>query len=548
MEIASEELKTQNMDHHGLVASVCQDLGIADKIDFRLDKKDPRRIVSAGTSVVAMILNGLGFTNRRLYLSPQFFESKPVKQLLGKDVTASQLDDHALGKALDEISAYGSSKLFGEVAFEIAIEHNLLSPLGHLDSTSFSVEGEYEVDSPEHVVKLTHGHSKDHRPDLKQVMMSLVVTGESAVPIWMEPQNGNSSDKKAFQQTIKNVRQFQKELKACPEFKWIADSALYTKVGLLSQNDYLWVSRVPENIKAAKELVELSDLNIPWVEREAGYKTASFESTYGDIKQRWLLVYSSHSYAREKKTFKRNLLKKEEKLEKLLWHLKNEVFDCDADAIKSLTKISKQFPYHDISYEVEMITKHKKSGRPKKGEDGEVVGIKLRTRFRKKKDAIKTALRRKGRFILATNDLNTESFSDESILSEYKSQQKVERGFKFLKDPWFMVNSFFLKLPSRIEALMMVMTLCLMVYNVGQHRIRSALREANDTLPNQINKPIQNPTLKWIFQMMEGISIVSFFEPHIAEPVRKVITGLNQLRIKIINLFGPSAQKIYGVT
>ena len=145
------------------------------------------------------------------------------------------------------------------------------------------------------------------------------------------------------------------------------------------------------------------------------------------------------------------------------------------------------------------------------------------------------------------SDLNMESFSDESILSEYKSQQKVERGFKFLKDPWFMVNSFFLKLPSRIEALMMVMTLCLMVYNVGQHRIRSALRKVNDTLPNQINKPIQNPTLKWIFQMMEGISIMSFFEPHIAEPVRKVITGLNQLRIKIIKLFGPSAQKIYGI-
>ena len=234
MEIASEELKAQNMDHHGLVASVCQDLGIANKIDARLDKKDPRRIVSAGTGVVAMILNGLGFTNRRLYLSPQFFESKPVKQLLGKEVTASQLDHHTLGKALDEISAYGSSKLFGEVAFEIAIEHNLLSPLAHLDSTSFSVEGEYEVDSPEHVVKLTHGHSKDHRPDLKQVMMSLVVTGESAVPIWMEPQDGNSSDKKAFQQTIKNVRQFQKELKGGPEFKWIADSALYTKEGLLS--------------------------------------------------------------------------------------------------------------------------------------------------------------------------------------------------------------------------------------------------------------------------------------------------------------------------
>ena len=238
-------------------------------------------------------------------------------------------------------------------------------------------------------------------------------------------------------------------------------------------------------------------------------------------------------------------MKKEEKLEKLLWHLKNEVFVCETDAIKSLRKITKQFPCHEIVCEVEKITKHKKSGRPKRGDNGEAIGIKLCATFSKNKDAIETALRRKGRFILATNDLDTESFSDESMLSEYKSQQNVKRGFKFLKDPWFMVNSFFLKLPSRVEALMMVMTLCLMVYNVGQHRVRSALKKTNDTIPNQINKPIQNPTLKWIFQRLEGVSIVTFFESHIVEPVREVITGLNQIRIKIVKLFGHSAQKKY---
>ena len=69
MEIAGAEIKTYAMDHHSLVAGVCKDIGLAERIDKRISKRDPRRIVSTGTAAIAMILNGLGFTNRRLYLA-----------------------------------------------------------------------------------------------------------------------------------------------------------------------------------------------------------------------------------------------------------------------------------------------------------------------------------------------------------------------------------------------------------------------------------------------------------------------------------------------
>lgn len=213
MEIADDTIKTYTMDHHGLVAAVCKDLKISEKIDARINRCDPRRIVSAGKAAVAMVINGLGFTNRRLYLTDQFFESKPVEQLLGKNITAKNLDDNALGKALDEISAYGSSRLLGEIAFEIAMENDLLGQLANLDSTSISVEGEYECGAQEGVVKLTYG-PKGHRPDLKQVMMSLVVSGPSAMPIWMEPQDGNSSDKKSFHETALVISLFRAVIRA----------------------------------------------------------------------------------------------------------------------------------------------------------------------------------------------------------------------------------------------------------------------------------------------------------------------------------------------
>lgn len=548
MEIAGEDIKTYAMDHHGLVAAVCRDVGIATKIDKRMGKQDPRRIVSTGTAVVAMILNGLGFTNRRLYLTPQFFESKPIERLLEGDISSHHLDDNALGKALDEISEYGASRLLGEIAFEVALENNLLGSLAHLDSTSMSVEGEYEKGSKENVIKLTYGHSKDHRPDLKQAIMSLVVSGPSAVPIWMEPHDGNSSDKKEFHETIKKVRAFQKQLKGCPEFKWVADSALYSKEKLLKHSDYLWLSRVPETITQARELVEKEAKEIDWKEYEKGYKTASFSSNYGEVEQRWLLVYSEQSYTREKKTFERKLEKQEELLKKLLWHLGNEIFSCESDAIKEVNKVIKKFSYHCVDINITPALKHGKAGRPKHGIAGEVIGYQVQSNVKRNGDEIEVYLNRKGRFILATNDLDKEAFSDKKMLEEYKQQQNVERGFRFLKDPWFMVDSIFLKSPRRIEALMMVMTLCLMIYNIGQHRLRTALKEKDETLPNQINKPIQNPTMRWIFQMMEGVGVIRFYEKNLRDLAREIIANLSELRRKIIRLFGESACQIYGIT
>lgn len=166
---------TKNLDHHGWVAATYKDLGILEKIHKRIPNKDPRRMVSTGHAVLAMILNGLGFTNRRLYLAPQFFQDKPVELLMDEKIQSKHLDDHALGEALDEIAEYGASRLFVELAFEIGVEKQLFGKSGHLDSTSLSVEGEYFNSSQPGGcgVEITHGFSKDHRADLKQVMIAL---------------------------------------------------------------------------------------------------------------------------------------------------------------------------------------------------------------------------------------------------------------------------------------------------------------------------------------------------------------------------------------
>ena len=540
-----QEVASENLDHYGLVAAVCKDLGIAEKINKALGPGDPQRQVSAGISVVAMILNGLGFTNRRLYLTPQFFANKPVEKLLGKGIQASMLTADTLGKTLDEISKYGVSKLFATVAFAIAVEQGLLSNRNHLDSTSMSVQGRYADDPEAGAIAITHGYSKDHRPDLKQVMLSLVVNGPAEIPIWMEAQDGNSSDKESFHKTIKSVRDFQGQLSVDTDFKWVADSALYSKNQLLSQNDYLWLCRVPETVKEAKLLVHTPTEDIDWTLKENGYQIASFISNYGDIAQRWLLVYSEQAYQREQKTFERKLLKQQEKLEKELGRLKRETFQCEADALKAVKPLIKRYSLFNLSLKPQAIQQYPLAGRPKAASKKITVGYCLVGDAESNQVAIDKALNAKGRFIIATNDLDTERLSNTQMLREYKAQQAPERGFRFFKDPWFMVDSIFLKSAKRIQALMMVMTLCLLVYNVAQYKLRHSLEVDDDTLPNQLNKPVTNPTMRWIFQLMEGISIVRISSALPQDPLQLFITNLTELRKKIILLFGPTAASIY---
>lgn len=547
LEVAGEGIETLAMDHHGLVASMCKELKIAQRIDERLLDNDKRQIVSSGQAVVAMILNGLGFTNRRLYLTQQFFEGNPVERLLDANIQASDLTDYTLGHALDEIARYGTSKLFGEVAFGIAVENNLLGNVNHLDTTSISVEGEYAVEDKLSKLEITHGYSKDHRPDLKQMVLSLVMNGASDIPLWMEPLSGNSSDKKSFQETIKQVRAFQQEMNVEKNFKWVADSALYSKEQLLKANDYLWLSRVPETIVEARKLLEKDARVIEWVDCEKGYKTAAYKSHYGEIEQRWLLVYSAQAYQREKKTLAKKLDKQEALLRKALWHISNEQFNCEKDGIKALNRLKKKYPLFQFNEAIVPRLKYEKSGRPKASEQRSIVGYQIITDLKRAEGQIEMLLQKKGRFILATNDLDVEKYSDQHILEEYKMQQTVEGGFRFLKDPWFMLDSVFLKLPHRIEALMMVMTLCLLVYNVAQYKLRLALKTQNETLPNQLGKAVKNPTMRWVFQIMEGIGIVRFYEGKVKKLVKEVITNLSELRKKIIRLLGEFTSQMYGL-
>jgi transposase len=147
--------------------------------------------------------------------------------------------------------------------------------------------------------------------------------------------------------------------------------------------------------------------------------------------------------------------------------------------------------------------------------------------------------------ILATNELNKTRLSSSDMLLEYKQQSQVESGFKFIKGNTFQVSSIFLKKPERIDALMMVMVLSLMVYGLGEFWLRESLKKHNETVPNQLKKPTDKPTMAWIARLFQGVQVltISFDERHQQE----LVSNLNAVTKRIIRHFGSEAMKIYGL-
>ena len=99
-------------------------------------------------------------------------------------------------------------------------------------------------------------------------------------------------------------------------------------------------------------------------------------------------------------------------------------------------------------------------------------------------------------WIIGTNVLDTVVLSDQQLVTTYKEQGGVERGFRFLKDPLFLASSVFVKKPERIIALSLIMVLCLRVYRLAEFRLRTRLAETEQTIPDQAHKPTARPTMR----------------------------------------------------
>jgi len=538
------KVKSGRIDHLGIVAGVIKDLKIVELIDERISQ-DVREEISTGEAIVGMIINGLGFSDRPMSLTPQFFQNKAMEQLFREGVTADHFNRHKLGRALDNCYFYGTDRLFAEISLAVCRQEKIDCRFNSEDTTTFSVTGEYDRDSDENAISITHGYSKDHRPDLKQAVLEMMVTQDGGIPIISKSWSGNASDSKIFRErSMALLEAFKKS--DSPRFL-IADSKLYAQETIQGPlKDIPFITRVPsvvkqEQLRIAEALKTPSD---QWTQLDDRNRCYTIELEHYGQKQRWIIVGSDDMRNRSRKSVEKALMREHETLKKEVNKITKVDFACEIDAKNAFNRVNKRLKYHCVRAE-KILEKKEFSSKGRPGPNTpHTMTYRVYGRIERDEEAIEKRVQQKSCYVLATT-IPVGELSSEEVVAAYKGQNSsVERGFRFLKDPVFFTSSLFVKKPERIEGLLMMMTLALLVFSVAQRRLRAHLQAENETLPNQIKKETNKPTLRWIFQLMEGIEHV---QVAIDGVLRHTIAGLTALRLRILACFSPSVRKIYGL-
>ena len=545
---AKKEASSKVLDHLGLVMGICKELKLIEIIDEAIPNDSADKIVSNGVGVVGMILNGLGFVNKRLYMVSDFFESKPVSKLFEIPyLEAKHFNDDALGRVLDAIYTYGVSELYQIISHKVVAylksKHGLSCDTGQLDNSTVHLHGSSYpgVENGEGLLEIVPGYSKDNRPDLNQVGIQLIVENKSRIPLLFKVLSGNAEEGKTYRQTIKtHIDSLQNDY----GLKWIvADSKLYSQANikeLSSHPDLDWLTRVPNTIGELdfiKGQIDKSQLR-PVMGME-GYTCMELGSIYGQVKHRWVVIHSEQKEEQDLKALNKRIDKQSGKEQKKLKRLSNQEFDSVCAASKAAESLGKSLKYSQIK-DLDIISKNKyaKPGKPPKGQAPLKTVYQIVGSLCPNEENLEYLRSVQGYYVMATSQTDEEKLSVPLMIRTYKQQASVERGFRFLKDPMMMGSSLFLQKPQRIMALLMIMTLCLMVYSALEFKVRTLLKQTGQTIKGRLGKPTNKPSLRWIFECFEGIHYL------IEHRTFRILNMKHKHRI-ILDILGPNYWKYY---
>ena len=488
----------ERLDHLGIMAGVIKDVGIIEMIDARI-VPDDQEDITTGEAVAGMMLNGLGFSDRPLSLTPQFFANQPVALLCREGVSAEHFNRFKLGRSLDKVFAYGCDVLVSDIALPVCRQEGIDLRFNSLDPTSFALTGAYEPETETQAMAITHGYSKDHRPDLKQAVLELLVSPDGGVPLFSQSWDGKASDNIVFKERCEALIA-QCKASESPRYL-IADSKVDTEANAANLACLLFLTRIPETLQGTQQVIEQA---WAWGQWHPLDETTSYQQValghYG-IAPRWLIVSSQEARQRAKTTVAKAQAKEYEQVQKQLFHLQAQRFVSEEVASTALDPITSKLHYHQVEHVA--LTPHVqygRKGRPTPETPSKASRWQIHASVLPDPAKITHRQQRKACLVLGT-PIPDSALSDMEVIAGYKGQSAVEGGCRFLKAPVCFVASLFVKKPSRIQGLLMVLTLALLVYSVAQRRMRAPLARHHETLPNQIGPPTSRPTLRWIFQL-----------------------------------------------
>lgn len=517
-----------------IISAYAKRIGLVERIDTLLDCETE---VSPGRMVLAMILDALSGRSP-LFRLQEFYEDKDIELLLGEPIPLSKLNDDTLGRVLERLWKVGTNKVLGTVMLGVMESFELETSHVHHDTTSCELFGDYLLyDSEDHdqPFVITNGFSKGHRPDLKQLVLSLLCV-DHGIPIGMLVSDGNESDKNInrnlIPEMVERMRNLGQEL-----FVYVADSALITEANLALiddwENGFLFVSRLPMTYTECREAIRRAVEADEWEAigavaqtpgKGAHYRAHETAVTLYGVNYRAVVVHSDAHDKRRRKKLDKQLEQDRKELARITKEVEKIEFACEPDAIDAANRIP-ALAFHKLTASVEPKPRYKR-GRPKADGTRTVKEITycLKVSAEVDEKAVDKAREEAGCFVLITNTLaeGSESISARELLATYKDQHVVERNFGFLKDPVF-VNALFLKSPKRIEALGLVLVLALMIWRLMERTMRMNLEQSESTVTGWDKRQTSRPTAFMMTTKFKGIFVISSSgRRSLAKPLNRV--------------------------
>ena len=530
--------------HLPVILGMLRKLEVAAVLD-QLLPPHPDNIVSCGRGVEALVLAILDGSHA-LYKVGQRLEERGMLPLLQAGLQRESLNDYRLGQILDTLFAANLNHVFNTIALKALQVYAIPTLWLHQDTTTITLYGAYkglpapqpqETDQEAAPVapRPAHGYNKDGHPELKQVLLSLGVSGDSGLPLRLGLRDGNTSDSTETPVAIEECI----ALGLPGVLGIVADSKAYSQrtLGLCLEQQIGLVTRVPRTCTIRQELEVWGSQQGPLpillekpgrTQHEAprcwrGQSVLrSVEVEYADgqcgqAELRFLVVHSS-SLAQQETTAAATAQTKEAvQVEAHCKHVTAQHYACAADAEAAITvyegrargrrgRRPQPWRYHTLRYRVEAFSQRQKRvgrGRPPKAEQPQVE---QRYRVVVEWEAVDRTEDEHGWTVLATT-VGGEVCTDAEILQAYHDHHStVEPGFRWIKNP-AAIAPVWLEKPERIAALAMLTVVGLLVYALIQRQVRLYLHEQHQALPG--NKgPTTMPTAAVVLTLFSPVMLV----------------------------------------
>lgn len=475
--------------------------------------------LSPGMVVQMMVLDTLSGRSPLYHLN-DFAEAMDRELLLGEDIAPGLFSDTNVGRSLDAIAKCGTGRILSALGVEAVTRFHLDPTTVSYDTTSTSVWGAYELcDEGAAGPRITEGYSKDHRPDLKQFMTELLCI-DTGVPIFGQTLDGNSSDKESNHRILKVIASHMKEHGLGEgAFIYIADSAMVTTKNLEALENIRFISRLPANFSVCGTVIEDAMEGGQWIDigplneipaspkrPPAVYQAVESTVTIAEKAYRAVVIYSDVLDKRRLKKLEREFSESETELKEQLRSIPTR-YACEADARQAARQLqSLKSLYHQVEVDIDAVSVRGRGRPTKNGQSKTVDKFDLTIRIVPQEGTIAARRKKAGCFVLLTN-VSAETLDAGEILQAYKGQYAVEQNFAFLKDP-LVVNDLFLKTPSRIDALGMILIIALMIYRLMQRMMRRFVRETKTKLPGwKASRDTDRPTTYMLTWALRGIRV-----------------------------------------